>query len=387
MKRSNGRWSGLLCVWGALLMPRVGVADTPAGSTGWSIDGSGAWASAGNWTGGIPTQDTVALLGSAGEDAQTARTVTLGGNSAAWEILFDGSADYAISGSAYTLTVGKSGGNYEVTTRGDITVTGGTHVIDVSQVNWYTSMNEETLWKVDGGASLRVTGAVNIPANHVCCFDGGGTIRIDGLVATFDGYGGGVVRGNTTLEVYGGLLNGPRRPFTVGAGSTLRGDASVLGSLNTTDTSSPSQILLNGILDPVGFGGVGTGTLVFGTYGSKAGARVRVYLSSTQEMRFALGSTSDKITTANAAAAGTLEIYGRTSGTTTLRLDPGVGALLGTPYDLVDLSGADAVSSFDIGDFSVVNNLAYGATLQWDATGKVLQCVVAVPKGTTITIR
>jgi autotransporter-associated beta strand protein len=164
----------------------------------WNASTGGSWASAGNWSGGVPNSHTARADFLAGPGITAPATVALDGNQTVGQITFANSRGYTIArGTGGKLTFDDTGDGVSGSGGPLITVNTGSHFISapISLVNGLTI-------NTAASTSLSLTGAIN--GSGALTKSGAGLLTLDGGANTYSG----------DTVVSGGTL-------TLGAGSSL----------------------------------------------------------------------------------------------------------------------------------------------------------------------
>lgn len=200
-----------------------------AGGPTWNLTGSGNYATAGNWTGGV-TPTGAGSTANFGDKITSAANVSLGSNSYTLGTLrFNSVNAYTINGSGMLMLEGAGGGE------ASIDVQQGSHKIDAGLM-----LHSSTSASVAANAQLAINGTMMFSSGNVFTKSGGGTLRLNS--PSFMG------ASNAQIVVSGGTLQvdkplSPSVGLLTTSGATTRFNTSTsLGYLTTSSAGSTVAI-------------------------------------------------------------------------------------------------------------------------------------------------
>ena len=271
--------------------PAVAQVTCPGGSTRWIGAAGGSWATAANWSAGVPGAGGSACFNTANPSPTLPN-----GNTAVGTISI-------VSGTALTVTGGAGTGNFRIVNAlnadGTFTFTGGAANLRINQAQtWFvTSTGNGVTWPMSGGARLTKTGS--------------GTVVFSGAGST---HNGGITISAGVLQFNGSYANN-EGSVTVASGATLSG---------TGELQAAITVSAGGIYSP---GAAGTGTL----------STLGVTLNSASTLSFTVGTS-----TTRGAVTGALTLDG------VLNITAGTGFGQGT-YTLFTATGTITNNSLTLG--------------------------------------
>jgi hypothetical protein len=241
-------------------------------TTRWAISTGGSWATAGNWSSGLPTPQAshANFLSSPGLTA--AGSITLDGNQTVGQITFDNANGYTISqGTAGTLTIDDS--NDAGGVNPSITVNTGNHTIS-APVALAAGLTVTTA----ASTSITISGALTTPASATLTKSGSGTLTVSSPITAGAGTTLHAAAGTTNLATdptaYTSIDagNGAAINFTAAAAggfqvrnaSLITSEAGGHVNLQTPAAHANRTVLVTGGVSIAGSAGAWTGTVDVG---------------------------------------------------------------------------------------------------------------------------
>ena len=345
----------------------------------WNVDADGTWTTTSNWDpAGSPSGHTVENV--YGGIITADRTVSLSGTGtrSIGKIRFDNSA------ASYTLDFSAAGNALYIYNNGTLTsemqaveVVAGHHVINIGGNIYGPSLNSGThsggnkVYWVAADSSLTFQTTAYFHDHPSFANPRRPVIKEGPGVLVVDSGSSHVRVGTTIVTVSEGALRftngyyypytGSNQALTVGSGAVLAGQGEFGAQVRAATASR--TFTLSGILDPgAGVDGSAPGTMsFFAGRGESAGQTLTTSfnIANLEEVRLTLGATSDRVefrlgagSLLSGAGNSAGVLTGRTSGTTTLTITPGLGFVAGT-YNLISWDNGFTVNHVGTDDFQV----------------------------------
>ena len=277
------------------LLPRPVSAQTVNNWTGAS---SSLWGTAGNWSGGVPTNLSIATFNtSAGLPA----ALTLTATSTAYSLNFSNAG----GAKAYTLD---AAGNVNVDT---LTLTAGITNSDAGALTFYnqTTLGANQTWSNNGG-TMNFYGNVNLGSGatgRTLTLNGSGLVNINGVIAD-----GATTAGSLTYAGTGTLNLIGANTYT-GATNINSGTVTIqnAGALGTASNTANTTVANGAVLQIQGnITTTNAGTLILNGTGAGAGALQNISANNTWNSAISLGSNA----TISNSTAGNVFYLGNSGG-------------------------------------------------------------------------
>jgi autotransporter-associated beta strand protein len=308
--------------------PAAAQVACPGGSTRWTGPAGGSWATAGNWSGGVPGAGGNACFNTA-NPSPTLPT----GNTAVGAI-------YIVAGTNLTVTGGAGTGNFRIVNAlnadGTFTFTGGAASLRANQTQtWFVSSTGNSItWPINGGARLTKTGSGTVVFSGAGSTHNGGftinagELRFNGSYANNEG--SVTVASGATLSGSGEL----QAAVTVATGGNYTPGAAGSGTLSTLGLTLNSATNLNFTVGTSTTRGGVTGNLgLNGVLNVTAGAG---FAQGTYTLFTATGTITNGSVTLGAVPSGFSYDYQVSGASVLLKVGP--------PATSVELLRTDAVS-------------------------------------------
>ena len=399
--------------WNTALFSTSGVLSVistgPVVAT-WNLTGSGSWASAANWLGGIPNGiGAQASFGGGPGILNSPATITVSGAKTVGTIIFNSSSSYEVTGAA-TDTVTLDNG----TATPSITVLTGSHTLTAPIIlaqDTEITANASTALAISGVVSGTRSLTLNAPGlvtlSSASTYTGAttvtaGTLKVDGSTAAASTVavgtagtlaGGGTIGGSATLTGSGAINLGPTGIIagTLGVtGGAWNGAGSVTGPVTATSGSfnigpganltAPAGLsVTGGTLSASGAASTITASVAYtstapSTFGGIiAGAGKTLSLNAPATTLTLSGANT--YTGATTVTAGTLKVDGSTAAGSTVAVGTaGTLAGSGTIGGSATVTGSGAINLAPTGLITGTLGVTGGA---WNGAGSVTGPVTA----------